>query len=98
MSNLIGWRQTLTSSPNHQLESGRAISVSFTPTIASLSLSAILSQSPLEFEKDDDSNGHIDYITACSVRLLQLLATFLCKKTFSNWFLLVESSCDDVQY
>ena len=26
----------------------------------------ILSQSPLEFEKDDDSNGHIDYITACS--------------------------------
>ena len=23
--------------------------------------------SPLEFEKDDDRNGHIDYITACSV-------------------------------
>ncbi|XP_028399059.1 ubiquitin-like modifier-activating enzyme 6 [Dendronephthya gigantea] len=27
---------------------------------------AMMALSPLEFEKDDDSNGHIDYIAACS--------------------------------
>ena len=27
----------------------------------------MLNVTPLEFEKDDDSNGHIDYITAASV-------------------------------
>ena len=26
--------------------------------------------SPQSFEKDDDSNGHIDFITAASVRIL----------------------------
>lgn len=35
-----------------------------------MAFSAMLFQLPLEFEKDDDSNGHIDFITACSVCLL----------------------------
>ena len=29
-----------------------------------------LVMSPQSFEKDDDSNGHIDFITAASVRVL----------------------------
>ena len=28
----------------------------------------MLKMKPLSFEKDDDSNGHIDFITATSVR------------------------------
>ena len=29
----------------------------------------VLPMFPQEFEKDDDSNGHIDFITSASVRL-----------------------------
>jgi hypothetical protein len=43
--------------------------ISLSSRVNLFSVSAMLSQSPLEFEKDDDSNGHIDYITACSVCL-----------------------------
>ena len=32
----------------------------------------MLNVTPLEFEKDDDSNGHIDYITAASVSKPQI--------------------------
>ena len=31
-------------------------------------LPELLRMFPLQFEKDDDSNGHIDFITAASVR------------------------------
>lgn len=35
-------------------------------------LSGLLTMKPLSFEKDDDTNGHIDFITAASVRLITI--------------------------
>ena len=44
-----------------------------------LFITGSLQLKPLSFEKDDDSNGHIDFITAASVGILQLLYCTLIK-------------------
>ena len=41
-------------------------------TCGPYSPSDLLSATPLEFEKDDDLNGHIDFITAASVRVYNM--------------------------
>lgn len=51
---------------------------SSSPQQGSGTLEGRLKAAPLSFEKDDDANGHIDFITAASVSFITAASVSLC--------------------